>query len=541
MFSSSAAQAPSPFSKRPRPVILCILDGWGHGSISDYNALTQARLPVWNRLIQDFPHTFLDASAHHVGLPEGQMGNSEVGHVTIGSGRVVLQDLPRIDEAIRKGTFTHLPAYKTFVQKIRSAGGVCHLMGLLSSGGVHSHQSHIIALADAFRNEGLTVKLHLFLDGRDTPPYSGSGFLKELLEHFPPYDPRVCVASLGGRYYGMDRDQRWDRVQKAFEAIVYGAKNNSGKSFDHPIFEDPLSYLQHQYDRKKSDEFVIPAIASGYEGIAPRDGLIHLNFRADRVRQLLSAFALPEFSSFDRGSFSPNQLSSLAGMTSYGEALDPSCVTFFPPSSIHNSLGEVIAQQGLSQLRAAETEKYAHVTFFFNGGHETIFPKEDRILVPSPQVATYDLQPEMSANALTEKIKEACAKKTYDLIVINYANADMVGHSGDLKASIQAVETVDRCLGKLCELIDQTQGVLMITADHGNVEQLYDPETHQPHTAHTLNPVPFVIYHPSSPEPKGSEKVTLRPGQLQDIAPTVLHIMGLSQPPEMTGRTLIEP
>lgn len=507
---------------RPGSVILCILDGWGYCPVASHNAIASAKLPTWERLIKDYPSTLLEASAHHVGLPAGQMGNSEVGHMSIGAGRIILQDLPRIDQAIAEHSFMSIPAYKAFVQKLKKSGGACHMVGLLSPGGVHSHQNHMIAFAKALKEEGIALKVHPFLDGRDTPPHSGLAFLKDFLSRIEANPTSIQLASLGGRYYGMDRDKRWDRVEKAYRAIAHG---------EGPAFTDPLAYIEQNYAQNTGDEFILPAVASGYRGINKGDGILHMNFRADRVRQLLSAFVLPEFSGFDRGD--PLGLSAVAGMAAYSETLDPYCPAFFPPIEIRESLGEIVSQHGLKQLRAAETEKYAHVTFFFNGGQEKTFPGENRLLVPSPQVATYDLKPEMSAYEVTEKLIEAHHKNHYDLSVVNYANPDMVGHSGNLEASIKAVETVDKCLAQLCLLTDEKKGLLIVTADHGNVEQIHDEETDQPHTAHTLNPVPFVIYG------ERAQGLSLQTGQLSDIAPTILALMGLPQPIVMTGKSLI--
>ncbi len=508
-------------TQRPHPVILCILDGWGHRLEAADNAIAQAHLPTWSRLIEQSPFALLEASAQEVGLPEGQMGNSEVGHMNIGAGRIVLQDLPRIDRSIALQEFQHYPAFQDFVQKLKQSRGSCHLMGLLSSGGVHAHQNHILAFAKALAAHAIPVKIHAFLDGRDTSPRSGKDFVAFFLKEISDY-PLIQLVSLSGRYYAMDRDQRWDRTEKAYRALVEGQA---------PSFQDPLAYIEENYHQNITDEFILPAIAEGHTGIAEGDGLFHCNFRSDRVRQLLSSLVLPDFTSFDRHGCEPFE--SVLGMAQYADHLNPYCPALFPPQKIEKSLGEIISKQGLKQLRAAETEKYAHVTFFFNGGQEQVFEGEDRLLVPSPRVATYDLKPEMSAHELTEKLIQAQHDHAYDLIVVNYANADMVGHSGNLEASIKAVETLDACLSQLCELVDKTQGVLLVTADHGNVEQIYDPETKQPHTAHTLNPVPLVIYGLQK------SKISLQDGQLCDVASTILDIMGLTQPAEMTGRTLI--
>ena len=491
--------------KCPSPVILCILDGWGHCADSAHNAILSAHLPTWERLLKDYPYTLLEASALNVGLPEGQMGNSEVGHMTIGTGRIIYQDLPRIDQAIERQSFKEIPAFREFSEKLKQAQSICHMLGLLSPGGVHSHQSHIAAFAKALAAEGIPVKVHAFLDGRDMPPRSGQECVKSFLSDIQTFSSSIQIASIAGRYYGMDRDNRWERTEKSYRAIAYG---------DAPRFDDPLAYIEQCYAQDMTDEFIIPAVAGDYQGIQEKDGLLHMNFRADRVRQLLSAFTLPLFQGFERGE--PLEFSAIAGMTKYSDDLASHCSIFFPPLTIDESLGEIISLQGFKQLRAAETEKYAHVTFFFNGGLETPFLGEERLLIPSPLVATYDLKPEMSAFELTERLIEAHLKNHYDFIVVNYANADMVGHSGNFEASLKAVETIDQCLSRLCQLTDETDGILAITSDHGNIEQIYDPKTGQAHTAHTLNPVPFLIYG------NKARNLSLQPGQLSDVAPTLL-------------------
>lgn len=508
-------------TQRPSPVILCILDGWGHRPQSDDNAISAAHLPTWTKLWQESPHTLLNASAHHVGLPADQMGNSEVGHMNIGAGRIIFQDLPRIDHAVASDNFKELPAYQHFMKQLRQNQGTCHLMGLMSSGGVHSHQRHLVAFAKAVAGEGIPVNIHAFLDGRDTPPRSGASFMTSFLQDIQTH-PLIKVVSLSGRYYAMDRDGRWERLEKAYRAIVEGESS---------VFSDPLAYIEQNYQQNITDEFIMPAVCQGYLGInSHTDGVFFANFRADRVRQLASALVMPVFSFFTRGDDLPVMLA--LGMAEYSDTLTPYCPPLFPAQSIEHSLGELVSNQGLKQLRAAETEKYAHVTFFFNGGQEKNFPGEDRLLVASPKVATYDLKPEMSAAELTQKLIQTQRDQSYDLIVINYANADMVGHSGNLRASIKAVETLDHCLSQLCALVDETQGVLLITADHGNVEQTFDATIQQPHTAHTLNPVPFVMYG-------STHALTSDLGQLCDVAPTILELMNISQPVEMTGKSLL--
>lgn len=499
-------------------VILCILDGWGISTDPRYNGISMAHPPVWSHLIKDYPHTQLQASELFVGLPDGQMGNSEVGHMTIGSGRILMQDLPRIDQAIAKNLIPSMPEFQTFLDKAKtSPTKVIHLLGLLSSGGIHSHQNHILYLAHCFANEGFQVKLHAFLDGRDTPPKAALTILKDILPTLPPH---VQLASMMGRYYGMDRDKRWDRIELAYRAIVDGDATHS---------EDFLGTIEDLYEQGITDEFIQPYIHPTYKGMEDGDSLVMANFRADRVRQILSALLQPQFEDFSRDKVVKFQAT--LGMMDYSEALCPLIPPLFTKQSIANTLGEVIAQHGMKQLRVAETEKYAHVTFFFNGGRELLFPGEDRKLVPSPQVATYDLQPEMSAAELTDYVTQQLSTNKYDLIVLNYANPDMVGHTGVVPAILKAIETIDNCLGKLEKAAKENGYALLITADHGNVEQMVDYVTGQPHTAHTTNPVPFIAVNVDTPK--------IHHGTLQDIAPTVLKIIGLPQPVEMTGKSLL--
>lgn len=519
--------APPPF-RRPRTVVLAILDGWGHATTADisHNAILQAKTPQLDALAQRYPISFIDASELHVGLPDGQMGNSEVGHMNIGSGRVVMQDLPRIDAAIADGSLRRNPVLQEYIAKLKASGGTCHLMGLLSPGGVHSHQRHIAALACILAEAGVSVAIHAFLDGRDTPPQSAEAYVRECEAAIAPYREYAAIATLSGRYYAMDRDKRWDRVQRAYDAIV-DAKSEQTRA------ATPLEALQRSYDAGVSDEFVLPVCIGTYAGMKAGDGVLMANFRADRAREILGALLDPDFSGFARTQ--PVALAATTGMVEYSAALNPFIATMFPPESLDHILGEVIAAAGLTQLRIAETEKYAHVTFFFNGGREEPFPGETRILIPSPNVATYDLKPEMSAPEVTDALERAILSGAYDLIVVNYANGDMVGHTGDVGAAIRAVEAVDGCIGRVWRAVETVDGAMMITADHGNAEMMYDPQTHQPHTAHTLNRVPFTLMG------RGFETdhCTLRDGRLCDIAPTVLQLLGLRQPAEMTGHSLI--
>ncbi|MDE3060827.1 MAG: 2,3-bisphosphoglycerate-independent phosphoglycerate mutase [Pseudomonadota bacterium] len=507
--------------KRPKPVVLVVLDGWGHREERTHNAIAEAHTSVWNSLLRDYPHGLLNASELEVGLPHGQMGNSEVGHMNIGSGRVVMQDLPRIDQAISDGSLAKNPRLVEFIAKLRQPGGVCHLMGLLSPGGVHSHQHHMAALANLLAGHGIEVKIHVFLDGRDTPPKSALEYLAEFEKEVT--SRQVRIATLSGRFYAMDRDKRWERVRKAYDTLASGAGT---------IFSSAREAIEKSYAAGVTDEFVLPCVIGDYKGMQDGDGLLMANFRADRAREILTALLDPAFREFSRKDI---KFSAALGMVEYSESLSKFMPALFPPEKLTNIFGEVVSRAGLTQLRIAETEKYAHVTFFFNGGREQEFSGEERILVPSPKVATYDLKPEMSAFELTEKLEQAIASDRFDVIVVNYANTDMVGHTGDIVAAAKAVEAVDTCLGRLVNATLAKGGALLITADHGNAESMYDEETHQPHTAHTLNLVPVILVGERF---KGEHQV-LPQGKLADVAPTLLHLLGLPQPAEMTGKSLL--
>ena len=503
----------------PRPVLLCILDGWGHRHDHQDNAIEMANAPVWHRLVAQDPHALLETSGLAVGLPDGQMGNSEVGHMNLGAGRVVMQDLPRIDTAVQDGSLARNSRLTQAIAAVKAGGGVFHLLGLLSPGGVHAHQDHLAALARIISDAGVPVKMHAFLDGRDTPPSSAEGFMRKFLQDVAGHD--VKIATVSGRYYAMDRDKRWDRVTLAADAI---------RSAKGPKAEDALAAIAASYQAGKTDEFVLPAVIGDYHGIRNGDGLLMGNFRADRAREILHALADPAFAEIARP-----QLPAYAaciGMTEYSADLNPLFPALFPAETLHDILGEVVSKAGRTQLRIAETEKYAHVTFFLNGGEEQIYPGEDRILVPSPKVATYDLQPEMSAPEVTDKLVAAIKSQKYDLIVCNYANGDMVGHTGIMAAAIKAVETIDGALARLEEAIKSVGGVMLITADHGNVELMKDPVTGEPYTAHTVGAVPAVLVN--APQGQG-----LKNGRLADVAPTLLSLMGLPQPEAMTGRSLL--
>jgi len=508
---------------RPRPAVLCVLDGWGCRANGPDNAIAAARHPNFQRMLRECPHALLATSGRAVGLPEGQMGNSEVGHTNIGAGRLVLQDLVRVDDAMKDGSLAERPALTALIAAARAAKGQVHLMGLVSPGGVHSHQDHIVALARALTHAGLKVHVHAFLDGRDTPPQSAAGFVDAFLDAISGL-PNVRIATISGRYYAMDRDKRWERVAKAYDAIV-DAKG--------PRFADARTAIEKSYAKSVNDEFVVPCAIGDYAGVKDGDGLLFANFRPDRAREISTALLDPAFDGFARTRVL--RFSAAAGMTQYSKALGKLMDALFPPQDVSETIGEIFAQRGLKQLRIAETEKYPHVTFFMNGGREAQFQGEDRIMVPSPKVATYDLKPEMSALEVTDKLVEAIASAQYDLIIANYANPDMVGHTGIMAAAIRAVETVDICLGRLREAVEKAGGVLIVTADHGNVEQMKDPETGEPHTAHTLLDVPIVLVNASS----GSEALHLRNGRLADVAPTLLDLVGFPKPPQMTGKSLV--
>jgi 2,3-bisphosphoglycerate-independent phosphoglycerate mutase len=511
---------PAP-SRPPRPVVLCVLDGWGDRAEIADNALRQARTPNWDRFVATCPRAQLDASELEVGLPEGQMGNSEVGHMNLGAGRVVMQDLPRIDAAMRNGSLAANPELARFAAALKASGGACHLMGLLSPGGVHSHQDHMVALARAVGGAGVPVAVHAFLDGRDTPPSSAKGFMERFLRDIAGI-PGCFVATVSGRYYAMDRDKRWDRVAKAYATLVEGKGERAA---------DAVGAIAASYAAGKTDEFMLPCAVGGYAGMKDGDGVLMANFRADRAREILAALADPAFDGFPRDR--TVAFAARLGMVEYSKELNRFYPIIFPPAELTRILGQVVAEAGLTQLRIAETEKYAHVTFFLNGGEERVFPGEERILVPSPKVATYDLKPEMSAFEVTDKLVAAVESGRFDLIVVNYANGDMVGHTGILAAAVKAAEAVDACLGRLETAVKKAGGALLITADHGNLEMMRDPETGEPHTAHTLNPVPVILVN----GPAWAK--ALRNGRLADVAPTLLRLMGLAQPAEMTGRSLI--
>jgi 2,3-bisphosphoglycerate-independent phosphoglycerate mutase len=510
---------------RPKPLVLAILDGWGHREEIAHNAIHAARTPTWDALWRDWPTALLDASELEVGLPTGQMGNSEVGHMNIGAGRVILQDLPRIDTVVRDGSLARHPLLTQLIEMQKGSGRPVHLMGLLSDGGVHAHQAHLEALAALLSDAGVEVRLHAFLDGRDTPPKSAEAYLRKWETRFAN-DPRVRIATISGRYYAMDRDKRWERVQQAYSAIADGVGQH---------FASAQEALAAMYAKGVSDEFVLPSIIGEYHGTVHGDALLMGNFRADRAREILHALIDTTFSAFPR--LEATEYSMVLGMVEYSTELSALMPALFPQELPRQTFGEIIAQAGLKQLRIAETEKYAHVTFFFNGGREEPFLGEDRILVPSPSVATYDLKPEMSAHEVTDRLVSVIHDGLYDVIIVNYANTDMVGHTGDMQAAIAAVEAVDTCLGRIWQAVRDHGGALMITADHGNAEMMLDEGTTQAHTAHTLNKVPLVL----AGDGFTRTQVALRDGRLADIAPTLLALLGLPQPDVMNGASLLQP
>ncbi len=527
-----------------KPLVLTILDGWGYRAETNANAIAQARKPNYDRLLAEFPNTLLRASDHFVGLPDGQMGNSEVGHLNIGAGRVVHMDITRIDDAIANGSFFQDPILVDAMRSAAMRGRRMHLLGLVSDGGVHSHQRHLYALLKLARQERVTrLFVHAFLDGRDTLPTSGAGYLEQLQQQMREYGVGA-IASVSGRYYAMDRDRRWERELKAFQAMVTGHAEGG-------LHGDPVARLRESYNNGLTDEFVIPFVCADTKGkplatIADEDVCICFNYRADRARQITRVLArnsaltalngrdLPGAEDLDAvipRNIVPKNLRYIC-MTQYDKLFTLPVVV--PPQSMDNLLANLMAQANLRNLRVAETEKYAHVTYFFNGGIEKPFPGEDRILVPSQKVATYDLAPEMSAAGIADVVTKAIADTEFDVIVVNFANADMVGHSGQLEPTIRGVETVDACLGRIYQAIRQYGGSMLITADHGNAEMMIDPIGGGPHTAHTTNPVPFLLV-----TEEGKKLGVKNGGSLRDISPTVLDLLKLQQPKNMTGTSLV--
>jgi 2,3-bisphosphoglycerate-independent phosphoglycerate mutase len=529
-------------TRRPRPVVLCVLDGWGYREEVTDNAVALAKTPVFDTYWKKCPHALLEASGEAVGLPVGQIGNSEVGHMNLGAGRVVFQDLPMIDRAIAQGELDRNPTLLDFIVKLKASGGTCHLMGLASPGGVHAHQDHMVALARRVAAVGVPVAVHAFLDGRDVMPQSAARQVAKLRDNLEGglTPSRKCCAfstspqgggvsfgvklsSLCGRYYAMDRDKRWERVEKAYDLLVRGVGERA---------DDPVAAIKASYARGVDDEFVLPVALGDFKGMKDGDGVLFANFRADRAREILSALLDPAFAGFARQR--TVRFAAACGMVDYSDEHKKFMTTLFPPKTIAHGMGEIIADAGLKQLRIAETEKYPHVTFFFNGGREAPYAGEERIMVPSPKVATYDLQPEMSAHEVTDRVVAAIEGGAFDFIVLNYANPDMVGHTGSLPAAVRAIEAIDDCLGRLFGAVESARGFVLLTADHGNCETMADPDAQGPHTAHSLERVPVMLVN-------GPESVKkLREGKLADVAPTLLALMGLPKPVEMDGEGLIE-
>ncbi|WP_313739769.1 2,3-bisphosphoglycerate-independent phosphoglycerate mutase [Pseudomonas sp.] len=504
----------------PKPLVLIILDGFGHSESPEYNAIAAAKTPVYDRLRATQPHGLISGSGMDVGLPDGQMGNSEVGHMNLGAGRVVYQDFTRVTKAIRDGEFFGNPVLTGAVDKAVGAGKAVHILGLLSDGGVHSHQDHLVAMAELAAQRGAEkIYLHAFLDGRDTPPRSAQASL-ELLDATFATLGKGRIASLIGRYFAMDRDNRWDRVSAAYNLIVDSTADYSADS--------AVAGLQAAYARDESDEFVKATRIGAPVAVEDGDAVVFMNFRADRARELSRVFVEPDFAEFPRARMP--KVAALIGLTQYSATIPAPAA--FGPASLNNVLGEYLAKHGKTQLRIAETEKYAHVTFFFSGGREEPFEGEERILIPSPKVATYDLQPEMNAPEVTDRIVEAIEQQRFDVIVVNYANGDMVGHTGVFDAAVKAVEALDTCVGRLVDALEKVGGEALLTADHGNVEQMEDESTGQAHTAHTTEPVPFIYI--------GKRPLKVREGGvLADVAPTMLTLLGMDIPAEMTGTSIL--
>ena len=508
---------------KDKVTMLMILDGFGDNKNKDGNAIKLAKKPNIDKLMKKYPNTDIFTSGLHVGLPEGQMGNSEVGHTNIGAGRIVYQELTRITKSIEDGDFFSNPEFIAAIENCKKHNSKLHILGLVSDGGVHSHNRHLYGLLEmAKRRDFEDVYVHCFLDGRDTPPASAETYIAELQEKMKEKGVGK-IASLSGRFYAMDRDKRWQRVQKCYDALVNGEGEKAG---------DPIKAIEDSYQKEVFDEFVVPTVmCNGNEPVAKieeNDSVIFFNFRPDRAREITRALVDPEYDGFETKKMKLYYVC----FTSYDETM-PNVHIAFKKEPLKNTFGEVISEAGLTQLRIAETEKYAHVTFFFNGGEEKQYPGEDRILVPSPKVETYDMKPEMSAYEVTDKVCEALENDKYDVVILNFANTDMVGHTGSLQAAIKAVEAVDECVGKIVKIIEEKQGNLLITADHGNAEQMIDYKTGEPHTAHTTNPVPIILVT-ANKEYKLKEN-----GKLADLAPTMLDLMGIKQPEEMTGESLL--
>ena len=503
-----------------KPVVLLIMDGWGHRDSSDFNAPRLASTPIIDGLDLHAPKSFLAASGAAVGLPVGQVGNSEVGHMTIGAGRIIKQDLARIDDCVADGSISDLAPLHDFAARLQATGGTAHLMGLVSAGGVHSRDEHILSLAKSLTAKGVPVAVHAFTDGRDTLPRIAAATLPDFVAKLPS---GAFLATVSGRYYAMDRDNRWDRVMLAYRAIAFA---------DSPLLAaDALSAVEGGYDAGLSDEFILPTVISGYQGMAAGDAILMGNFRSDRARQILSLFADKMPPEAPPTQALPKLQRGL-GLVSYSTDLDACFDCLFSKPRLDNFLGDVVSDAGFRQLRLAETEKYPHVTFFLNGGQESVLPNEDRTLIPSPKVATYDLQPEMSASGVLARLLESITNNEHDLIIVNFANPDMVGHTGDLAAAIKAAEVVDTAVGEASAAVLSSGGIMFVTADHGNCEIMWDAASHCPHTAHSSNPVPLYLVG-------GAPNAALMDGGLADLAPTILTCLGLPIPPEMSGHNLL--
>ena len=503
-----------------KPVVLCILDGWGIGDGGEYDAIASANTPCYDNMMTNYPNTTLTTFGGAVGLPEGQMGNSEVGHMNIGAGRVVMQYLPRIDKAFADGKVNQNKDLQSLIANLKETGGACHIIGLASDGGVHAHIHHIQELVKITSGAGIKTHIHAITDGRDCSPESGKDFI-ENLESYISDNENAQLSSIIGRYYAMDRDNRWERVEEAYNVIINGEGTASSNAAE---------AIQNSYNNNITDEFIKAITLNNYQGFENGDSIIFANFRSDRAREILNAIMLENFTEFKRKN-GQREVAHSISMVEYSDELNEVMKVLFPTVKHKNILGSVLSDYGLKQIRMAETEKYPHVTFFFNAGCEVPFEGEERILVNSPKVATYDLQPEMSAPELSEKLLKVIEENNHDVVIVNFANTDMVGHTGSLEAAMAAAASVDSTLCKLQAAVRANDGILLVTADHGNADQMFDPKTNGPHTAHTLNPVPFIII--------GAGDISLKQGKLADISPTILHFLCIDQPEEMDGECLV--
>lgn len=503
--------------------ILCILDGFGYNPETQHNAIALAKTPTFDRWKTQYLNSLIGTDGPHVGLPEGQMGNSEVGHMNIGAGRIALPEFGRIDAMLGDGSMAENSVLNDLITKAKAANKTCHLMGLLSDGGVHGHQDQIVGFAKIIASHGVSVKVHAFTDGRDTSPKSAIGYFQKFMADCEGHD--IEIVTVSGRFYAMDRDNRWERIQLAYDAIVSG----KGKQA-----ETPLQAIEQSYQSQEFDEFIIPTVIGNYQGIQDGDALLMTNFRADRARQILTALLDPNFSDFQRDKII--QFAATAGTIKYSSDLEPLIPVMVRPLPYPDGLGEYVSKLGLKQLRLAETEKFAHVTFFFNGGSEAVFDNEERILVPSPKVRTYDEKPEMSANLVAEKLIEAIESQAYDFIIVNFANADMVGHTGVEDAAIKAIETLDNCMARVEEALSKAGGFMVVTADHGNAEMMFDKKSGLAHTQHTTLPVPIYVIDPSA----YFKNAQISSGKLADLAPTMLHLKGISKPDVMMGNSVVK-